>query len=181
MKKNFLFLLFFPPLILFAQKEGNYINWSAGRKLVWDDFMAQPDKQGDAAALTATHLGFSHSVVSGKVSYNIECRFDKNKSWGRVKNDWILKHEQGHFDIAEIFARKLHKAVFAYRFNRNSFQKDLDALYTGIVKEKEAFQQQYDDETDYSRNKVKQEEWVKKIEKMLEEFKVFAGYSQNNP
>jgi uncharacterized membrane protein YcgQ (UPF0703/DUF1980 family) len=177
MKKSFHFLLFSIPLFLFAQKEGNYINWSPGRKLAWHDFTAEPDKQGDAAALTATHLGFSYSVVSGKISYTIDCRFDKDKSWGRVKNDWILKHEQGHFDIAEIFARKLHKAVSSYQFNRNTFQKDLDAIYTGIVKEKETFQQQYDDDTDYSRNKVKQEEWLKKIEKMLGEFKGFAGYN----
>jgi hypothetical protein len=177
MKKTFLFLLFSFPIFLLGQKNEYFIKWSSGRKLTWDDFKASPDKQGDAAALTATQLGFSYSFTSGKISYTIDCRFEKNKSWGRVKNDWILRHEQGHFDIAEIFARKLHKAVSSYQFNRNTFQKDLDAIYTGIVKEKETFQQQYDDETDYSRNKVKQEDWLKKIEKMMEEFKVFADYN----
>jgi hypothetical protein len=41
---------------------------------------------------------------------------------------------------------------------------------------KEKFQQQYDDETDYSRNKPKQEEWFKKIESELKENKTWAGY-----
>ena len=57
--------------------------------------------------MTTTHLGFSYNVVNGKVTYKIDCRFEKSKSWGLVKNDWILKHEQGHFDIAEIFAQKI--------------------------------------------------------------------------
>jgi hypothetical protein len=30
---------------------------------------------------------------------------------------------KGHFDIAEIFARKLNKGIGEYQFNRTSFQK----------------------------------------------------------
>ena len=100
----------------------------------------------------------------------------KNKSWGLVKNEWILKHEQGHFDIAEIFARQLNKLVNEYQFNKSSFQKDLDAIYKSVVAEKEKFQQQYDDETDYSRIKTKQEEWLKKIEAELNQNRSWAGY-----
>jgi predicted secreted Zn-dependent protease len=93
-----------------------------------------------------------------------------------VKNDWILKHEQGHFDIAEIFARKLNKGVGEYQFNKASFQIDLNAIYKSVVDAKEKFQQQYDDETDYSRNKPKQEEWFKKIESELQQNKSWADY-----
>jgi hypothetical protein len=176
MKKLILIIILQFPLLLFSQKDGEFIKWNDSRKLVWDDFRAAPQKNGDVAALTATHLGFSYNVVNGKISYNIECRFEKNKSWGLVKNDWILKHEQGHFDIAEIFARKLFKVLSEYRFNKNSFQKDLDAVYKKIVSEKENFQQEYDVETDFSRNKNSQEKWLKKIEAELLQFKSWAGY-----
>lgn len=176
MKRSYLLSAFIFPLLILFQPQDDYIKWQEERKLTWDDFKAEPLKMGNTAAMTTTHLGFSYNVVNGKATYKIDCRFEKSKSWGLVKNDWILKHEQGHFDIAEIFARKLHKSVSEYQFNKSSFQKDLNSIYKSVVDEKETFQQQYDDETDYSRNKPKQEEWLKKIESDLKSNKTWAGY-----
>jgi len=176
MIKVLLLAAFAFPLLFSSQLEDDFIKWNEDRKLTWDDFKAPAQKLGNTAAMTTTHLGFSYNVKNGNVTYAIDCRFEKNKSWGLVKNDWILKHEQGHFDIAEIFARKLNKDISEYEFNRTSFQKDLDGIYRSVVDEKEKFQQQYDDETDYSRNKTKQEEWMKKIESDLKLTKPWAGY-----
>ena len=159
-----------------AKQDEDYISWQENKRLTWDDFKATPLKIGSTAALTTTHLGFSYSVTNGKVSYKINCGFQKSRSWGLVKNDWILKHEQGHFDVAEIFARKLYKQVSEYKFDKISFQKDLDAIYKSVMDEKEKYQQQYDNESDYSRNKTRQEEWLKKIETALKQNKDWAGY-----
>lgn len=176
MKRSFLATAFIFPLFLIINFEEDFIKWNENRKLTWDDFKAPPMQMGSTAAMTTTHLGFSYNIANGKVTYKIDCQFQKNRSWGLVKNDWILKHEQGHFDIAEIFARKLNKGVSDYQFNTATFQKDLDGIYRAVINEKEKFQQQYDDETDHSRNKPKQEEWFKKIEIELKEFKDWAGY-----
>lgn len=176
MKRILALLVFITPLFLSAQQEGNFVDWS-DKRLDWDDFKASPVKNSDAAALTATHLGFSYSLSNNRVSYEIICRFDKTKSWGLVKTEWILKHEQGHFDIAEIFARKLKRELAAYQFNKKTFQKDLDAIYQRVIEEKEAFQLSYDTETDYSRNKRKQLEWLKKIEGILEETQSYSAYN----
>ena len=43
--------------------------------------------------------------------------------------------------------------------------------------DKEKLQRQYDNETDYSRNKPKQEDWLRKIKKMLEELQEFSNYN----
>ena len=176
MQKILFLTAFIFPLWVLSQLEEDYIKWKDDRRLTWNDFKAAAQKIGNTAAMTTTHLGFAYNVANGIITYTIDCRFEKNKSWGLVKNDWILKHEQGHFDIAEIFARKLNKSITEYQFNRSSFQKDLDAIYKSVVDEKEKFQQQYDDETDYSRNKTKQEEWLKKIESELKQNKSWAGY-----
>lgn len=176
MMKIFFLLAHFYSLMLYSQKEDSFINWSEHKKLSWDDFNATPQINGDVAALTATHLGFSYQVINGKISYSIECRFEKNRSWGMVKTSRILDHEQGHFDIAEIFSRKLFKTVSEYRFNRKTFQTDLDSLYKKIVADKELFQQFYDKETDHSRHKQKQEEWRRKINDSLYAYSPWAGY-----
>jgi predicted secreted Zn-dependent protease len=176
MKSPLLIAAFIFPFLLLVQRDDDYIKWQEDRKLTWEDFKAEPVKMGSTAAMTTTHLGFGYSVMNGQVTYKIDCRFEKKKSWGLVKNDWILKHEQGHFDIAELFARKLNQQTSEYKFDKNTFKSDLDAIYKSVVDEKEKYQQQYDDETNYSRNKNKQEEWLKKIEKELKETKDWTGY-----
>jgi hypothetical protein len=70
----------------------------------------------------------------------------------------------------------LYKSVSEYQYNKTTFQNDLNAIYKSVVEGKEKYQQQYDDETDHSRNKTKQEEWLKKIETDLKENKSWTGY-----
>ena len=162
-------------------KDEELLAWSATKKLEWRDYKGSPDPNSDAAATTSTYLGFEYNIRGDKFSYQIDCRFSKNKSWGRSKTKYILGHEQGHFDIAEIFARKLNKKMTEYKFDRNTYRKELDKIYNEILDEKEIFQNEYDNETDYSRNKEKQADWLKKVEKMLEEFKSYFGYNQKSP
>lgn len=173
--KKFFPILFLFPLVGVTQNS-HLIQWSAERKLNWKDYLAKPDTRSGAAASTSTQIGFEYHVRDNQLTFSITCFFSKEKSWGRYKNDYILSHEQGHFDIAEIFTRKFYKAVKEYQFNERSYKTDLRSIYTNAMKEKERFQQQYDNETDFSRNKPKQKEWLKKIEILLEETKGFAGY-----
>lgn len=164
------------PLIMEAQQEDDLIKWSAGRKLSWQDYHAEPDKRSGAAASTSTQVGFEYHVRDNKLTYTITCKFSKVKSWGRYKNDYILSHEQGHFDITEIFTRKLVQALSQYSFNSNGYRNDLRKIYLDVMKEKEHFQQDYDRETDYSRIKDQQAAWLKKIAVTLSGLNEFADY-----
>lgn len=165
------------PSFLFAQsKNEELLDWSATRKLTWNDYKASPDIQSDAAASTTSYLAIEYNITSSSFSYKIQSRFSKTLSWGLHKTDYILSHEQGHFDISEIFARKLNKKMSEYTFNKKTFQYELNKIYQDILDEKEAMQNDYDRQTNHSINKEKQTEWKKKIEKMLDQYKDFAGY-----
>ena len=168
--------LIFPFLALTQEKGEDTLSWSSSRRLEWADYKGKPDPGSDAAASTATYLGFEYSIHNQDFSFKISCRFSKNNSWGVVKNEYILSHEQGHFDIAEIFARRLNKKMGEYQFNKDSYRRELDNLYNDILEENEKMQKQYDSETDYSRNKIVQAGWLKKIYGVLEELKNYSGY-----
>ncbi len=157
-------------------KTEEVISWSDAHKLSWSDYKANPNPQSDAAASTTTLLSISYKISSNSFSYTIKSHFSRTRSWGRHKSDYILSHEQGHFDIAEIFARKLHKKMSEYRFDRKTYQKDLNKIYQEVVDEKEEMQNEYDDETNHSINKEKQASWLKKIAKKLEETADYANY-----
>ena len=163
-------------VMLFSVSQSNLIQWSADRKLTWADFKASPDKNSTNAALTSSRINIDFGYNSSGLKYNIKCRFDQNLSWGRIKNDYILAHEQGHFDIAEIHARRLHKSLKAYKFNVRTVGKDVNEIYGAVMKEHHAYQSLYDNETDYSRNAEKQAQWREKIDRELDSLHEFANY-----
>jgi hypothetical protein len=156
--------------------EDEMIPWQTQRKLNWDDFLSEPQKQGDAVASTSTSLGISYQVKNGELTYSITCNFSRKKSWGLLKTEYILAHEQAHFDITELHARKLYQALYNYEFKPETFKKDIAAIYEGIVNEKEAMQEAYDGETDHSRRKRTQFDWLEKIDSLLAETEPFAAY-----
>lgn len=93
-----------------------------------------------------------------------------------MKTDYILAHEQGHFDITEIFARRLNEALQNYQFNKKTFKKDIGQIYQSIVSEKEEYQKIYDSETDHSRNRKVQYDWLEKIDSLLAETQAYSNY-----
>ncbi len=177
MLPNFILCSLLLPSLLFAQsRDEELLEWNAARKLTWSDYKASPNPETDAAASTTTYLGIDYNISSASFSYKIQSVFSKTRSWGLHKTAYILRHEQGHFDIAEIYARKLHKEMSEYKFNRRTYQKDLQKIYDKVTGEKEEMQNDYDNETRHSINREKQAEWLKKIAKLLEEYEDYADY-----
>jgi hypothetical protein len=175
--KRYFFLLLLVPAFCFGQeKNEELIDWKVSRQLTWSDYKGKPDPDSDAAASTTTYLGIEYKMDEKGFGWMIRCRFSITRSWGRNKTDNILKHEQGHFDIAEIFARKLNKEMSEYVFNKRTYQKDLKKIYEDVSEEKAEWQDEYDKETNHSINKEKQAEWLKKIEKLLKEYEPWSNY-----
>lgn len=161
----------------FAQRDNEeLIRWDDVKRLNWSDYKGKPDPNSDAAASTSTYLVIDYNISQNTMTYKIQSMFSRTRSWGLHKTDYILSHEQGHFDIAEIFARKLHKKMSEYKFDKRTYQKSLGKIYDEVVEEKTEMQNDYDRETRHSINKEKQAQWLKKIEKLLEEYEDYADY-----
>lgn len=158
------------------QSTADRIAWSADRKLTWNDFKATPDPASTNAALTNSSINLGWGFNQYGFSYTINCHFNKNKSWGRVKTPAVLEHEQGHFDIAEMHARKLNQALKAYRFNSKTVNDDVGKILDSVIKLHHALQALYDRETDFSRKVEQQGFWLKKIAGELKELDGFANY-----
>ncbi|MBC6490278.1 DUF922 domain-containing protein [Flavihumibacter stibioxidans] len=159
-----------------AEREN--INWRSRRILNWNDFKGNPVAAASNAALTSTSILINFGYDDQSLTYKIQCVFYPQKSWTKVQSNHILAHEQGHFDISQLFTRKLHKALSEYRFRAASVDRDVQKIYQQISQDQAAFQQLYDNETNYSRNLAEQKNWQDKIEKELEELKPYAGYPE---
>lgn len=157
-------------------KEAAMIPWQTDKRLIWDDFLCEPKTGTDAVASTSTSLGIAYQLTDGQLTYHITCYFNREKSWGLMKTDYILAHEQGHFDITEIFARRLNEALQNYQFNKRTFKRDISEIYQAVVSQKEEYQKTYDAETDHSRNKKTQYDWLEKIDNLLAETHPYSKY-----
>src|SRR5689334_12495496 len=148
MLSRFFLLLF--PLLFVLPKEENIIEWSASRKLTWSDFKGSPDPSSTNAALTNSTITVEFGYNNKGLTHTIKCRFNKLLSWGRIRNDYILNHEQGHFDIAEAHARLLHKNLLDYTFNSKTVSDDINRIYSDAMKLHVTMQKEYDEVTNHS-------------------------------
>jgi Bacterial protein of unknown function (DUF922) len=171
------FLLLLLPFLFRAQEQNDdLIQWKAAHRLNWSDYQAGPKAGTGAAASTATFLAIEYNFTNNVFGYKISCSFSRKKSWVLHKTEYILAHEQGHFDIAEIYARLLNKRMKDYRFDKATYKTELGKIYRSVLDEKEAFQNSYDDETNHSINKDKQAAWLKRIDGLLIETAPYADY-----
>ncbi|MEP3571107.1 MAG: DUF922 domain-containing protein, partial [Flavobacteriaceae bacterium] len=103
------------------------------------------------------------------LDFEVNAYFYPNESWYKPKicDDIILSHEQLHFDISELFARKMRAKLKRTSFSDN-VKAEIRKIYRETLKELKDFQELYDWETNFSRNTEKQLEWNKKIAEALD-------------
>ena len=169
-------LLVILPLFLSLPEEENIIEWSPARKLTWADFKGTPDPSSTNAALTNSSITLSTEYSNKEIRYIVNCKFNKLLSWVRVKNDYILNHEQGHFDIAEAHARLLFKNLNEYKFNSKTANDDVNRIYSETMKEHVSMQKQYDLLSNHSLDTAQQVIWDKRIDSMLSSLQKFSAY-----
>ena len=101
--------------------------------------------------------------------------FEKKESWYKqdAHTDYHLAHEQLHFDVTELYARKLRKALSEQNF-RCGEEDEFENYIEQYLKNWETAQQSYDFATHHSVDKESQKDWHYKIAfelSLLDEFK----------
>lgn len=170
-------------IVLYFGKSSNdeTLIWDASRKLTWADFKAEPDIESDAAALTASGITFGYSIKTAdkrivNVKTTVEAHFYPNKSWYfKDKGDnHILKHEQLHFDITELYARKFRKQLSSLPIHRN-INKQMDKMHVDFNEALNEMQKRYDKETNHSLNREVQKQWEYSITEELKALNPFKS------
>lgn len=169
-------LIFILSFNTYSQNQ-NSIYWTDSHKLSWDDFKGKAIPNNISAAMTYSSITFEIEVENDSAIITIENIFDKKQSWVKNsgKTNYILNHEQKHFDISEIYARKLRKKLSEEQFEFSSIQKNISKIVKDNYKEAISFQNKYDKETKHSVNIEKQEIWNEKIEDELKDFSNFTN------
>jgi len=167
--------------------EKNVLVWSNDSFLKWSDFNAESNPAAFEDSHSVIKYGYTWTINSDKIGSQIlffieniqlSVEFYHGLSWVRTlqMNDDLLKHEQGHFDLAELVKRenleKLKNKFYEKEFptrgkneeQRKQFAKeDSGKMITlGVEKLGEILsqkRQEYDEQTNFGQNLEKQAEY----------------------
>lgn len=174
------FLLIFVFTVPVMAQENEKVSWSQDYSLSWSDFKASPKKHIPYKANSNSGISFSWNStirISGiELNYKVGSNFYPNRSWVKKieEIDYLLAHEQLHFDITELHARKLRKALESYKPGEK-MKKELNAIYSEIEKQRRQMQTQFDQETNHSINKEAEFKWREFVEQELEKLKKYSS------
>ena len=191
--KNIFFFIGFISLLSFSFVKDNFILWQENKKLKIQDFKAENkdtikvNRQQFLGAISAIRIEYS-SFQRNKNSvpdFSIKTYFDPNESWMLLKNDYVLQHEQIHFDLTELYARKMRKSVESLRqknvTNISIYRKKIQ--HWNVMKEKASNQFDADNQDYYIKigqkilfqKNPKQEAWKKKVDRELFQYSLFKN------
>lgn len=152
-------------LTLMGNREPEIIYWSDDYKLSWDDFKGHPRYDYKAIdALTSSGIIDYKGCKDGFINYKIKAYFERENSWVKEEahTDYHLAHEQLHFDITELYARKLRK-LLAHRGFKCGEETAFEDFIQANLETWHVEQKNYDIHTRHSLDTDRQREWFYRI------------------
>ncbi|WP_106792391.1 DUF922 domain-containing protein [Aquimarina sp. Aq78] len=169
---------------LIAQEESNknIVEWKSDRKLLWSDFIAEPNTDIFAFALTSYKIEIFPTDVMVDENNNIQnykdlhlnALFYKNHSWVIKKTEKLLQHEQLHFDIAELFARKMRQKFEELKVQNIADYDSYMSVYTMLWKKCRKMQNDYDEKTNHGIKEAINSQWQINVHSELQDLNSFA-------
>lgn len=139
--------------------------WNEKEQLSWADFKGIPVPFSRYGATIHSKVFIEYDSISKQ--YTAYAGQNDMLSWTALGDEYSLKHEQYHFNITELHARKLNR-YFAEtgKLTHEEAEKKRDEINHELF----LFQRKYDFETDHSLKTVKQNYWEYKVDSSLQEF-----------
>ncbi len=155
------------------------ILWQHDRPLKWSDFKGYPEKSPyNTIARTYSNIRIIDRYLDGRIpKYRIGSYFFTKKSWTTVKDSITLKHEQVHFDISELYARKIRKIFDSLNNNLIEDYRIYVEEASKLINKANEVNSQYDSEVYF--NEIKQKEWIDSIAKELDSLKDYRYRAVN--
>ncbi len=166
-------LILFLMINVSIERNGDIIIWNEESRITWSDFDGVPPKdKGLKLAVSSVRIDIVGDIYENEIpDVAIEAHFIKSKSWTITNDLKSLAHEQIHFDIAELYARKIRQQFELLICKKTSDFDFYEKVYFELTKEHSKTQKEFDGNA-YS-SKEKENQWKLKIAKELEELKEY--------
>lgn len=155
-----------------ADEADTMIEWNESRPLEWKDYTYRHFRQKGSMALTMVKHSVKGYLRNGLPEFEIKVLFRKPYSWtSDTTNMELLGHEQLHFDIAELYRRKIEMELIKLQQKNEKRASVYRAEIKRILNEFNIYSRRYDRESNHGKNKPEQEKWKKEVVLRLVEIK----------
>ncbi|EHQ26803.1 DUF922 domain-containing protein [Mucilaginibacter paludis] len=151
-------------------------------RLAARDFAGSPTTEAGYAAYTNCYVSYSYraSRYNGNYSidFSVQLYLNTNKSWIRfneVNNRemllGVLRHEQGHYNMAYLMKNELYSVFTHHRYSAN-YQAEVVLLFKQVETKYHQLNDDYESQTQHMANVKNQEKWNLWFEKQLDNAQV---------
>ena len=173
---------------------GGPIEWAKDIKLTQQDFRRKVPASSTDTAHSWVGLDVVWECRDGKAIAHARAVFDPDQSWwrGSVPALWggldgglsrtqlenrrtaaerdadLLRHEQLHFDLTELAARRIRRRLEGLVCANPASERDLAAAISEIERSWNVEQARYDKETDHGANLPTQRQWEARVRRALD-------------
>ena len=148
--------------------------WNPNYVLTKSDFKGKAKK--GLAGMAQTFIYLHTEEKNGNIYFIVEAVLSRTGSFLSSDSDYEFNHEKGHFDICEIYARKLRQKIKNKDFLKvKNISKEIAKMYDEVIKKYNEEQEKYDKQTEHSMNMVQQKVWEEKIAKELKELDAYSS------
>ncbi|MCB0515118.1 MAG: hypothetical protein R2798_02340 [Chitinophagales bacterium] len=155
--------------------ENDRIEWNAERLLNWDDFQGNLAYDNPSiAALTSSLIQYRYYCNEHNfLEIEVTAIFLKSESYVRneARTSEYLEHEQLHFDITEVYARRLRQKLNKKIYNCNEVN-EVENIANQYIDEWREVEKKYDRTTQNSLNRATQIKWNQYISQKLKEIPI---------
>jgi hypothetical protein len=159
-------------------EEDSYVYWCDTCLLKRTDFRMTVPDTAQYAAYTRSGISYRCSFDQNDYIATINAFFVRDSSYftSGAKDNILLDHEQGHFDISEITARAGREKISRWD-GGTVFEEFVKKCIDSIVVPFEELQNLYDSETKHGTDLKMQKMWQSKIDSWLKEGEKFRESS----
>ena len=145
------------------------IFYQPGRKLEWNDFQGHVPAHPISGAVGYSSFAYEGGSLRKKdtlfINLTLQVFFIKRASWvtAPVRNEYGLAHEQLHFDITWLVARRFQQKISTMDLSADDYDSMIQYEYIESFREMNRLQEDYDKGTSHGINVTAQYQWQRAI------------------
>jgi hypothetical protein len=152
------------------------LRWSKDRRLVMTDFHGTPPANTGQEGAHTEYTIIAGARCNGRsFEYQVAAAVLPAQSWMAPElrtsptiAAQTLSHEQTHFDLSEVFARKIRRRFAELYDPCGQSETALQAVSDALIKDEAREQVRYDEETNHGRTPTSQSDWDRQVASWLD-------------
>jgi hypothetical protein len=146
-----------------------FVQAQSYRRLAARDFNGTPPQQNNDIAYTNCHVDYTYQVIRHNntydVNFDVQLTMDNNRSYIRLDQIssreqllQVLRHEQGHYNIAFLLKCEAYSVLSRYHYTAN-YHREIDYLFKQVNEKYQKMNADYEVGTNHMLNNENQERW----------------------